>query len=225
MVNELDIIGRQLGFFQTLCTGCTFAAAAASNPKYYGWHHYVTEPKINNIEEHIEESISNRDVTTLSLLFPEVTNITQMLDLILEMQRSHYFSQDLNFGANGHLCIGIRLRIAQFKSWVLGFGPMSYLPATRRAPYTEIIVRVKLRPHYKWSMKLPSPDSIHLADLDMKGITKEAFVRLWDGSVTNTKRILGSTRDMRSKAKTTFSFPEELVYADHRYKSFFEDSP
>lgn len=47
-----------------------------------------------------------------------------------------------------------------------GFCDLPFLPATRRAPFTELTMRVKPRPNYEFQFKEAPPNVIHLADMD-----------------------------------------------------------
>jgi len=109
------------------------------------------------------------------------------------------------------VCLGYRCLLDGVKSYVEGFGDFPFLPVTRRAPFTELAMRVKPRPAYTYVFKDAPPGIVHLADLDMKGIPLETLRRLWDGSLVNTRSLLGSAPDIRSAARTTFSVPRSLL--------------
>lgn len=113
----------------------------------------------------------------------------------------------------GSRCLGLRVRVGVLESWVSGFGPFDFLPVTRRSPYTEVAFRVKARPKYELILK-PAPENvIHLADLDLLGVTNAAFRTLWQASLDRTARMLGHAPDLRSAAKTTYAIPSSVVDA------------
>ena len=207
-MNNLDVIEReQLKFYRTSKGGCAFAAVAAKDPGKYGWHQVITDAHSDSIDTEIQRAIHTPDVTTLSLIFPSVTTDEDLISFveILRNCRNVFFEHETVY--EDTICFGIRVKVGDLKSWVSGFGNYGFLPETRRTPYTEITFRVKPRPNYKWVMKKSPANVIHLADLDMLGITKATFIRLWELSLQNTAKRLGHKPDLKSAAKTTYSIP------------------
>ena len=205
-----DIKNKQLHFYRTSRAGCAFAAVAAKNPLRYGWIQVITAPESEAINSEIQKAISDNTITTLSLIFP---SITTNKDLVLFLQTLRvcpaiFFEHETLYEES--VCVGIRVKVGEIKSWVSGFGNYDFLPETRRTPYTEITFRVKPRPNYKWVMKKSPADVTHLADLDMLGITKATFLRLWSLSLHNTAIRLGHKPDLKSAAKTTYSIPHQI---------------
>ena len=88
-----------------------------------------------------------------------------------------------------------------------GFGNFNFLPKTRQSVFTEIMFRSKARPPYEKVMKKTPEGIIHLADMDMKGMSDNKFKSLWYGSFDNTESVLGHKPDLKSAAKTTFAVP------------------
>jgi hypothetical protein len=107
--------------------------------------------------------------------------------------------------------VRLRARVGADVSWVSGFGPFDFLPRTRQAPHCELTIRVKPRPLYKWYFKDPLEGVIHLADLNMRGLSEQNLVKLWVASFVTTKKVLGHSPDEESAAKTTFVIPIELT--------------
>lgn len=201
------ITRAQLKFFRKNQTGCAFAAVAAGKPDKFGWSHFVAPMNPVVIDQAIERAISDEKTTTLSLIFKECKTVVQLQELITLLQRcQHMFlGQDIEF--NGLRCLGFRVRVNGLESWASGFGPFDFFPKTRQAPHTELIFRVKPRPAYEKVMKKSPPGVIHLADLDMQGIGKTEFKKLWDSSIERTATLLGHPPDLQSAAKTTFVLP------------------
>jgi len=210
MNDELSIINAQLDFFRQGKAGCVFAAFAASDPIKYGWIHKILEVDASEIDAEIEKAINSPDVTTLSLIFPNVDTLATLLQLIEIINDCKYIfiEQDLVF--NEYRCLGFRVRVRQLLSWVSGFGNFDCLPKTRQMPYTEIAFRVKSRPNYTKVMKVSPPSVIHLADMDMFGIADLIFKRMWHQSLERTAQLLGSPPDLKSAAKTTFALPRNI---------------
>jgi len=91
---------------------------------------------------------------------------------------------------------------------VSGFAPLSFLPETRRAPCTELVFRVKNKQRYIKSIQPPTPENqLHVANLELPGISRNDFVKLWTGSFINTREKLGHKPDLLSAARTTFALP------------------
>ena len=214
-MNINDIKSEQLRFYRASKAGCAFAAVAAKDPARYGWIQIVTESNLDTINSEIQKAVNDSKTTTLSLIFPNVTTDKDLV-LFVETLRvcpSIFFEHETMY--EEFVCFGVRVKIGEIKSWVSGFGNYDFFPETRRTPYTEITFRVKPRPNYKWVMKKSPPDVTHLADLDMLGLTKATFIRLWNLSLHNTAKRLGHKPDFKSAAKTTYSIPS-AIYESHR---------
>jgi hypothetical protein len=208
LLNSL-VTRSQLQFFRDNKAGCAFAAVAARKPKKYGWVHIAPTLDPTSIDEAIERSINDSQITTLSLIFKSCQTLAHLQELVTLLQRcSHIFlGQELTY--QGFRCLGFRVRVQEFESWVSGFGPFAFFPKTRQAPYTELIFRVKPRPPYKKVLKASPEGVIHLADMDMLGVSEVEFKKLWNASYEKTAAILGHKPDLRSAAKTTFILPVE----------------
>lgn len=210
-MNDTKIVEAQLNFYRRGQAGCKFAALAATGPSRYGWLHRLVPPNLATIEAEIAAAIMDPDTTTVSLTFPSISQADELVGLIQEVSNGSliFLQQDAVF--EGFRCLGLRVRVGELLSWVSGFGPFDFLPATRRSPHTEIVFRVKPRPNYDWVLK-QSPDGvIHLADMNMHGLSENALRRMWAASFSGTEQILGGKPDIRSAAKTTFAIPESLV--------------
>lgn len=202
------IVATQLEFFQKNKTGCAFAAFAARNPVYYGWRHVVLSATPSDIDTALDEAMGDESTTTISLIFPQITSIAELqnfVDDVIGKCSTLWIEQDQEW--DDRRCVGIRGKVSGCSSWVTGFGPFTCLPNTRRAPFTELALRVKPRPHFKFVMKAAQAGTIHLADMDLLGISECCFRRMWDASTYRVKRLLGAPADLKSAAKTTFALP------------------
>jgi len=208
-MTDNEIKEEQFDFYKKHKAGCSFAAIVARQPDNYGWHQEVLR-NLDFFDKVVETSIKNNDVSTLSLILPNIQTITELCNLIRELEKqSSVIIEQVSF--EDFQCIGMRVKIDIFTSWVSGFGNFNFFPLTRQAPFTELSFRVKPRPDYEWIMKEAPENVIHLADLDMHGITKDSFVRLWNSSLLNTEKILGHKPDLKSAAKTTFAIPTKYL--------------
>jgi len=205
------IANQQLEFFKRCRAGCLFAAVAARNPTKYGWkQQVVVRYSTEEIDKLISEAIESPKVTMLSLIFPTVTSPEALVEFIHTLQQCDSIFLEQATSHEGATCLGLRAHINSLSSWISGFGPFEFFPKTRQSPYTEITLRVKPRPAFKWVMKQSPPNVIHLADLDMLGIADALFKTLWYSTFARVEKVLGHKPNTQSAAKTTFSVPEDL---------------
>lgn len=197
---------EQRRFFKENQSGCAFAAYAAKKPSKYGWRSVVLDPDTKLIQSTLCEAIHDNDVQALSLIFPSVTNRDTLIDLVRSCTDTELI-YDEGSVQDGLQFIRLRALVRQEVSWVTGFGPFDFLPRTRRAPHTEITIRVTERPNYAWHFKPPIDGVIHLADLSMAGLSDRRLKKLWSASFKTTEKILGHKPDDESAAKTTFVIP------------------
>lgn len=200
----------QFDFYRRNRAGCLFAAIAAKHPMRYGWVQKVLPPREGAIDKVIEQAIGDRAVTMLSLIFPAINTPRSLIDLIHTLRKCRLVYLEQNHLFEDSRCFGFRARVDDLSSWISGFGPFSFFPVTRRAPYTEVTFRVKPRPNFKWVMKKSPPGVIHLADLDMLGMADAMFRTVWRATLKRTAQLLGHEPDLRSAAKTTFSVPTKI---------------
>jgi hypothetical protein len=197
---------EQRGFFKSNRAGCAFAAFAAKDPVKYGWRSHVVPVSPDAISVQLRDAIDSPDTQALSLIFPSVRSANDVLELAGACLETGLF-HDEGFDRESLKFIRLRARIEENVSWVTGFGPFDFLPLTRRAPHCELTIRVKPRPDYDWHFKPPIDGIIHLADLDMMGLSDKKLMRLWQVSFQKTRKILGHVPDEESAAKTTFVIP------------------
>jgi hypothetical protein len=205
------VLVTQLAFLRERRAGCLFAAVAAQDPRKYGWVHRFPGEEENAIDTCIAAAVDAPEVTMVSLLFPEVIVTEDLLQLIRVLRRCEMLSLEQVEPAFGSICLGFRAKVGELRSYVTGFGNFPFLPKTRRAPFVELVMRVKPRPHYEFVFKEAPPNVIHLADLDMLGMERERLWGLWEGSFVETEKRLEEKPDLRSAARTTFSIPSPLL--------------
>ena len=206
-----SIINTQLDFYKQAHAGCLFAAHAARNPHEFGWNLSVNEDvSAKNVENVFRSAISSESISTQSIILPSVQTQSDMKELLFVLCKIPLMVLEQKEVFKSSLCLGYRLRFCEISSWISGFGNFDFLPKTRRARFTEITARVKPRPHYDWTMEEYPEGVVHLADMDMRGMSENQFKSLWYGSFYQTERVLGCKPDLRSAAKTTFAVPVGL---------------
>lgn len=204
----MDILKKQLEFYRNRKAGCIFAAIVARNPKKYAWQQIILgKTDSEKIDEIIETAINEENISTLSIILPDIINTQDLVEFISTFEKCKNVLLEQEITVDNRKCLGFRVKVGNDLSWVSGFGNFAFLPKTRQAPYTEIAFRVKPRPHYEWHMKQPIKGVIHLAEMDMLGVPKRVFKKWWNASLQNTKKILGHSPDIHSAAKTTYSIP------------------
>lgn len=202
---------KQQEFFKKNGSGCAFAAAAARDMHRYGWKQIACGISSEEIDREIESAIALDNVSTLSLIFPAVETILEMKLLLSELERCKLVFLEERFDVGSKYGFRFRAIIGDLRSWISGFGPFDYFPVTRRSPFVEIAVRVKPRPDYDWHLKKSPPGIIHLADMNMLGLSEKHLRKLWVVSFLRTKKLLGHNPDDESAAKTTFVVPKEFI--------------
>lgn len=208
----MTILEEQLNFYKNNRAGCTFASVIAQNPLKYKWRHFIlNKVNLSKIDEIIIKSIENHDIAMISLIFPKVISKFELVDLIKVLLTSNNIVLEQETIQNQQKCLGLRVKVFDNLSWVTGFGNFTFLPNTRQTPYTEIVFRVSERPNYEQYMKKPMKGALHLADLDLNGISTNNFRKLWKSTVENTKKTLGHTPNLHNAAKTTYSIPANLI--------------
>lgn len=90
---------------------------------------------------------------------------------------------------------------------ILGFGPFTFLPATRRSPITALEIRTKTKGH-KTRGRSETARS-HLAEIPWKGASDAWFDRTWKQSEEARRAILGGD-DSAARARITFAIPRPL---------------
>lgn len=204
---EAQIISEQLEFFARNLSGCGFAALAARDPDHFEWgSKIILSSDYGKIDEYIAWAVAEPSVSTLSLIFPDVTSDQELDTLIPQLQTKLLILHEL-VDTEQNRCFRFRAQVNEDQSFVSGFGPFDYMPVTRRSPHTSIVMRVKERPSYDWNFKEPESGIIHVADMNMKGLSDRKLWRMWNNSFLTTAGLLEKKPDQESAAKTTFVIP------------------
>lgn len=212
MTDDL-IAASHFEFFAKSLSGCGFAAVAAREPEKHEWAaKVVRNDAIDHLAEIVEESINNPKHSTLSLIFPDVTNDDELDRLIPRLNCGVIFLNQCH-DTEANRCYRFRAQVGDEQSFISGFGPFDSMPITRQAEITSVVFRTAPRPTYDWHLKEPTAGIIHVADMDMQGMNDRQLRRLWNNSFLTTAGKLGHPPDEESAAKTTFVVP--LDRANH----------
>ena len=207
--------------------GCRFAVFLSTRPAEHGWGRIVVsgaraaqwdDDLWREIAENVSLQIESPSAQALSLLFPGVIDVESLLELIHGLERRLGWTLQMLPQPDGgwrgsEPLVGLAFRVAltaDVFAWPLGLGPFDFLPATRRAPVTEVILVVKPKVYPLRSKRITDDkQAAHLADMPVL-VEDPAFDRLWTTTEKQKATILGSGPEPRAKARVTFVVPERV---------------
>lgn len=102
-----------------------------------------------------------------------------------------------------HISLRFALR-KDVEAEILGLGPFTFLPATRRAPITALEMRTKVHGNKKRGRSAVARS--HLADIPWPGAGDAWFDNAWKKSEAARRAILGGD-DSAARARITFAIP------------------
>jgi hypothetical protein len=212
-------------------TGCGFAQTFSNPPTPDCWASSVVPGRedyghiASVIQTFLESTVETAEAA--QVILPDVTSAEEIIHLTNALcATKKWFCSEVQSTENKQtLLIGLRWLVPDelHLNWVLGFANLESMPATRRAPYTTLVVRPGA-PGRVPSIAQDKPTEIkerrldrgripvHLADMETRPkIRDENLKALWQ--VTQKKKIEKITNDhvgYAAKAKITFSLPREL---------------
>jgi len=101
--------------------------------------------------------------------------------------------------------VGLRYELEEnVEAEILGLGPFSFLPATRRSPIMALEIRTKSDRHkHRGRSKIGRS---HLADIEWPAANKTSVDKAWEQSQEARQTILGGD-DSAARARITFAIP------------------
>lgn len=120
------------------------------------------------VEQDVFDSLITAQMSELGrkeialLTFPYVTTEPDLAQLVGQLAASPEWSWEDRSRPSG---LRWRLPDGEHVSWALGFGPFPWMPFTRRAPYTSLVLRARPEAHTV-PAEAPGPDGlrgVHLA--------------------------------------------------------------
>lgn len=191
---------QQRGWHRQGGNGCVFARLAARRGENAGWHAHIAQDP----QAQLAAALRDPSCEVLSLLFPLVTTPEALIDLCRQftVERAE---------CHGELTtVSLRARVdGDIMAWIMGFGPFDFLPATRRAPVTELVLRTKTKPGWLYAKHSHDRDVAHVADIPLQ-LPEACWDPLWDATHAATRKRLQKEPDVFSAARTTFTVPTRL---------------
>jgi hypothetical protein len=235
---EQSVLDQQFQWHKKSLQGCAFAgkmaneAIKAKDGGFYFnyWARRVLgghgEDAVRAMMEFVAGSHLDEQRQIASLLFPDVTTREHLVALMQAM-RLHYVGALIDIQdcpSSPHTLVRIRLPLSDgITAYALGFGQFDWMPVTRQAPYTELVLPLKTKQQlqqkyqrHSISQSLPTskarhpdPTFVHLADVQMEGITNdtERDSRFWENTQAMKLAKLNNVGLDLAKGKITFSFP------------------
>lgn len=207
--------------------GCRFAVFLSTRPVEHGWGRIVvpgSDPSLfpdglwQDLREGVSAAIRQPAAQALSLLFPAVTTPEALVALVTGLETrlgwivEPLAEPDRGWGAPEPVTgFGLRIPLGRkVLAWPIGLGPFEFLPTTRRAPVTEVILVTKPKRYPLRSTRIKDdPLAAHLADMPIN-VEDGVFDRLWTGTERHKAFVLGDGGDPRAKAKVSFVVPTRL---------------
>lgn len=202
-------------------TACLFAARLARKPRQARWLPIVqldaltTSEVAGFLNDQLDAAAKTHEA--VALIFPDIETAEDLVALcnrLCEDPSGRWYRVPAGDGEADASVALIALRwvlpSGASVNHVLGFAPVDTAPATRRAPFTAVVLRVadeKRTPSRQEDGRV----QVHLADLDSGIRPQELHDRVWEA--TKQKKALYVERHLArtARARVTFSVPAELA--------------
>ena len=206
-------VAAQQDWFGRGQTGCVFARIAALKYDDGAWPYAVVhaDDDFAQVDALVGEHCVNPNTQVLSLLFVDCATLGEFrasLERLVDVTSFYYkdrivTEESVSYQVRREVFPGV-------EAWIMAFGPDSYLPSTRRAPFYELAVRVKPKNGTEYRRLNQDPGAAHLADFPLQ-MPPAHWDDRWDSTTQRTRRILGHEPDEVSAARSTLTVPRELV--------------
>jgi len=190
--------------------GCVFAMRAAYELDEQRWsasvHHVL--PDATEMRSLIKAAVANPINEIHSFLFPNITQPDQVRELMrLAVEAGCVMREHAETEGVEVFRLRWMLGDGKVESWMVGFAAMQDVPPTRRAPFTELVIRTKLREREIHPDLNADPTAAHVANIDL-GYDPDKTGRLIKSSKLRAARLLGGpvarANTPGARAKTTF---------------------
>ncbi|NEA65356.1 hypothetical protein [Streptomyces sp. SID12488] len=201
-------------------SSCLFASSLAKKFDRANWKSACIPGRVNsqllrrdvaNLLDAVEDSTE-----AIQIIFPYVDSLECLIELINDLCESERWwwekiteDQDGNPTAEDEIIVGLRYVLLgeQHESWTLGFAPFDFMPFTRQAPHTALVLRANS--HKRVSKDVPGPNgmlAVHLADMDSL-LTTVAHKNMTKETNKNKGRILNGEMAHAARGRVTFRLP------------------
>lgn len=201
---------------QTGQTGCLFARHLARQVTSMQWPALVLLGQGKDLLELISDTvpfalksaIDSEECEVLSLLFPQITQMSELLQLCTALARNTEITMEEDRSHSEWVTVALRLDVTGQGqlSWIMGFGPYGSWPSSRQGPVTELAIRVKPKPDQLFHKLNQDHSAAHLADTPLP-LNEGQMATIFERTGKATRDVLGADPDFRSAARTTFSYP------------------
>ncbi|MCH8045917.1 MAG: hypothetical protein IID44_19565 [Planctomycetes bacterium] len=200
--------------------GCSFAVKLSTDELRDKWRTIIvpcptSTAAVDDIDKLLVAACET-DREAVLLIFRDVELVDDLVRLINNLvDRPRWFwveDKDKPIAASSagrsRMGIGLRWKMPNaLTSFVLGFGPLGFLPPTRRAPYTALTIPVCDQGLYRTAK---DPGERHLCDMANEEFgTKENFDLVWAKTEAMKASMVNENDRLAAKAKVTFSLPED----------------
>jgi hypothetical protein len=200
-------------------TGCQFARLGALQAEPVNWRYLVitgTRHDSNllaTLAERVYFLAREPDCQILSILCPDLENAADAVHAVRNIaQLTEHFWLERDEVIDSFLRLNLRYTLPSggVTSWVMAFGPMPFLPSTRRSPYFELVLRIKPKPYAIFHRLNQDRHIAHLADIPLK-MSEARWEHRWMSTLRRTRMILGTEPDEITAARATLTVPVALV--------------
>lgn len=202
-------------------TGCLFAARLARKPRHARWLPIVqldalATPDLPQLLN-AQLDAAARSHEAVLLIFPDIDTadgVVALCNRLCEDPAGRWYRADIGASDAGTGIAMIALRwvlpSAASVNHVLGFAPLPTSPATRRSPFTALVVRLvdqKRTPERKEDGRI----QVHLADLDSGIRPQELHDRVWAATQKKKASYVEPHLADTARARVTFSVPIDVA--------------
>lgn len=207
------VVAAQQDWFRRGQTGCVFARIAALKHTDGAWPYLVVDNETTPeyLDSRVTELCDGDGIQVASIVFPQCSSLSDFVKVVGELVHTTTFWCEGLKVLGTSAILKIRRPISPgVEAWVMAFGPDPSLPATRRAPFYELALRVKSKRGDEYRRLNQDPSVAHLADFPLTMPPRHWDDR-WDTTKRRTAAILGHVPDEVSAARSTLTVPVELL--------------
>jgi hypothetical protein len=211
LLTHADLVAAAQAHWHT--TGgdsCLFASGMSARREEAGWRAIIIAARPNldadaaAVAEHTAVCLADPRTEIVSMILPHVDETKGVSALVTALAGHGGWSLD-EIGIEHDDCagdvvlLGLRVDLAKgVRSEILGFGPVATFPHTRRAPFTELAIRVGLGEQRREQHRG------HMADVPLN-LSPESVCDLCERTRDSRKLRLPAAQNKRAKAKVTFT--------------------